>query len=262
MPDDSRDYIDDIRDLADVDAQVMERLKNTGPSQGFDDTRAVRVDLDAEGQLTGVRVDADWQRSLRDAELAPAVLGAYQQAVMQRLEAWGEAARSAEADPPRPRPRPGMSETVAGRLYERLETRGATVDDTRTLNGLLDMLDELDGAMRQADDDADAMSRTQVSGRSGSGHVTATVSGTGDLVGLEFDQRWIGRAHPANISRETMDALREARRRLAERTAERPPFARLTALASLAEDPVALAEYLGLDSFPTTPGRPSPGSFH
>jgi DNA-binding protein YbaB len=256
MPDDARDHIDDLRDRADVDAQVMEQLKNTGPSQGYDDTRSVRADLDAEGQLTGVQVNADWHRSLRDTELASAVLSAYQQAVMQRLEVWGEAAERAAADPPRPRPRPGMSDTVAGRLFERLEGTQVAIDDTRTLNRLLDMLDELDGAMQEAGADADAMSATKVSGRSSAGHATATVSGAGELVGLEFDQRWLGRAHAFNIGREAMDALQQARRRLAERTAERPPFARLNALASLAENPSALVEFLGIDDSP-----PFPGSF-
>lgn len=259
MPDESRDYIDDFRDLADVDAQVMERLKNTGPSQGFDDTRSVRVDLDAEGQLTGVRVDVGWQQSLQDSELGPAVLSAYQQAVMQRLEGWGEALDRAEADPPGPRPRPAMNETVAGRIFERLEGSGATIDDTRTLNRLLEMLDELDGAMEQANAEADAMSTTRVSGRSGAGHVTVTVSASGEPAEVEFEQRWLARAHAANIGRETMDALRQARRRLAERIAERPPLARLNALAAIAKDPTALMEYLGLDDSPGHPGPPSPG---
>lgn len=258
MPDDSRDRIDDLRDSVDVDAQIADQLKNPGPSQGFDDTRAVRVDLDAEGQLTGVKVDAGWQRSLRDGELAPAVLSAYQQAVTRRLEAWGQAA---EQSTPRPRPRPGMHETVIGRVQERLEARGVTIDDTRTLNRLLDMLDELDTAIQQAEADADAMAATKVSARSGSGHVTATVSGAGNLVGLEFDQRWVGRAHAFNISRETMDALGEARRRLAQRTAESAPFARLNALTALARDPSALIEHLGLDDSPPAPGQPYPGSF-
>lgn len=258
MPDDARDHIDDLRERADVDAQVVEQLKDTGPSQGFDGTRSVRVDLDAEGRLTGVRIDPDWHRSVRDTELASAVLGAYQQAVTRRLEAWGEAVERAEADPPRPRPRPGMSGTVPGQLFDRLGN--ATIDDTRTLNRLLDMLDELDGAMREADADADAMSATQVSGRSGQGHVTATVSGAGEPVGLEYDVRWLSHAHAANIGRETLDALQQARRRLAERTAERPPFARLNALASLAGDPSGLVEYLGLDDSPPHPG-PYPGSF-
>jgi DNA-binding protein YbaB len=119
MPDDARDHIDDIRDSVDVDAQVMEQLKNAGPSEGFDDTRSVRVDLDGEGQLTGIQVDPDWHRSIQDTELASAVLEAYQQAVTQRLELWGETVERAEGDPPSPRPRPPMSETTAGRMLER-----------------------------------------------------------------------------------------------------------------------------------------------
>jgi hypothetical protein len=108
--------------------------------------------------------------------------------------------------------------------------------------------------MQQANADADAMAATQVSGRSSSGHATATVSGSGDPVGLEFDAAWLGRAHAFNIGREAMDALQAARRRLAERTAESPPFAKLAALASLAENPSALIEYLGLDDSPPSHG--------
>ena len=254
MPDNPRDHIDDIRDSVDVDAQVVEQLKNAGPSQGFDGTRSVRVDLDDEGKLTGVQVDPDWHRSIQDTELGSAVLEAYQQAVTQRLEAWGETVERAEADPPSPRPRPPMSETTAGQLLERFGQSEATIDDTRALNGLLDMLDELEGAMEEANADADAMAATQVSGRSSSGHATATVSGTGDPVGMEFDAAWLGRAHAFNIGREAMDALQAARVRLAARTEESPPFAKLAALASLADNPSALIEYLGLDS------PPSPGS--
>lgn len=254
MPDDARDYIDDLRDSVDVDAQVMEQLKNTGPSQGFDSTRSVRVDLDPEGELVGIQVDPGWNRSVRDSELASAVLEAYQQAVTQRLEAMGEAAERAEANPPRPRPRAGLSETLPGQLLERAEQSQTPVDDTRTMNRLLDVLDELDSAMAESDADLDAVAATEVTARSGSGHVTATVSGAGQPVGLEFDLRWLGHAHAFNIGRESMDALEQARRRLAERTAERPPFARLNALASLADDPAALAEYLGLGDSPHSSG--------
>ncbi|NLU73170.1 hypothetical protein HCC61_10840 [Streptomyces sp. HNM0575] len=254
MPDDARDRIDDFRDSADVDAQVLEQLKNSGPSQGLDSTGSVTVDLDTEGQLAGIRVDPDWQRSLRDTELGSAVVEAYQQAATKRLEGWGEAVERAETDPPRPRPRPGMSDTVAGQLFERFEQTGATIDDTRAMNRLLDMLDELEGAMEQAGDDVDTMSATEVSGRSSSGHVTARVSGTGDPVGLDFDTRWLGRAHAFNIGREAAEALEQARRRLAERTEESPPFARLATLAALAENPSDLATYLGLDDSPPFPG--------
>ncbi|MFC7308146.1 hypothetical protein ACFQVC_28465 [Streptomyces monticola] len=254
MPDDARDRIDDIRDSADVDAQIFEQMKNSGPSQGLDDTGTVKVDLDEEGKLAGIRVDPNWRRSLRDTELASAVLGAYQQAVTQRLEAWGEAMERAEAEPPRPRPRPAMSETVAGQLYERFGQSG-TVDDTRALNRLLDMLDELDGAMQEANAEADSMATSQITGRSTSGHVTATVSGAGDPIGLDFDLHWLGRAHDFNIGREAMEALDQARRRLAEQTEESPPFARLATLATLAENPSDLAQYLGLQDAPPSYGR-------
>ncbi|NBE52156.1 YbaB/EbfC family nucleoid-associated protein [Streptomyces boluensis] len=254
MPDDARDRIDDIRDSADVDAQIFEQLKNSGPSEGLDDTGSVKVDLDGEGKLTGIRVDPNWRRSLRDTELASAVLGAYQQAVTQRLEGWGEVVERAEADPPRPRARPGMSESVAGQLYERFGQAG-TVDDARALNRLLDMLDELEGAMREANADADSIATSQITGRSTSGHVTATVSGSGDPVGLDFDSHWLGRAHDFNIGREAMEALDAARRRLAEMNEESPPFARLATLATLAESPSELAAYLGFEDAPPSSGR-------
>ncbi|OEV12493.1 DNA-binding protein YbaB [Streptomyces sp. Amel2xB2] len=255
MPDDARDRIDDFRDSADVDAQILEQLKNAGPSEGLDNTGSVKVDLDTEGKLAGIRVDPDWNRSLRGTELSSAVLEAYQQAATKRLEGWGEQIERAEADPPRPRPRPGMSDTVAGQLFERFEQTGATIDDTRAMNKLLDMLDELEGAMDQASADADSMATTEVTGRSSSGHVTATVSGTGDPVGLDFDTRWLERAHAFNIGREATEALEQARRRLAERTEESPPFARLSALAALAENPSDLADYLGIENTPP-PGSP------
>jgi hypothetical protein len=51
-----------------------------------------------------------------------------------------------------------------------------------------------------------------------------------------------------------MDALNQARHRLAERLAERQPLAKLNALAALAENPTALIEYLGLDDGPPYPG--------
>lgn len=247
MTDEARDRIDDIRDSADVDAQVFEQLKDAGPSQGSDGTGSVTVDLDTEGKLAGISVDPDWKRSLRDTELAPAVLEAYQEAVTKRLEKWGETIERAEADPPRPRPRPGMSETVAGQLLERLQQSGASVDDERAMHKLMDMLDEVEGALQEADSDAAAMAGTEVSARSGSGHVTATVSGSGDPVRLEFDLRWLERAHAFNIGRESQDALEQARRRLAEQAENNPPFERLSALAALAENPADLIAYLGID---------------
>ena len=63
------------------------------------------------------------------------------------------------------------------------------------------------------------------SGKSSNRHVTATSSGNGDLVGLDYDERWLESAHSFNIGRETTEASRcgAVRRARVTRDSQRPP---------------------------------------
>jgi hypothetical protein len=112
---------------------------------------------------------------------------------------------------------------------------------------LLDVLTQLDQALDEALDDADRRAGEQHTGRSSSRHVVATVSGGGDLVGLEYDEQWLADAHSFNVGRETTEAVADAVRAFAEAGDRSSATSPMASLLRFADDPASFAEHLGLD---------------
>jgi DNA-binding protein YbaB len=242
----SVDRLGRIRDDLDVDAQRFERAQaRLGALQAADTTGVVRVQTDADGLVTRVDVDAQWREHLTAESLAGAVLDAYTNTVAERSRLWAESLADDTAPAPAPRPAPSPGSSVAAQLKARiLAAGGDDVDVHETVARLTALVDELDRSLDEGLLQADQLAGLEHEGASSARHVRARVSGGGALVGVAYNEAWLTQAHPFNIGRETTEAIHAALRALvASQETERRP---MDALLRLAQDPSALAEYLGI----------------
>lgn len=245
MADESVDRIAEFRDEVDVEAQRFERARERiGPLNVTDTSGAVRVHTDADGLVTQVDVDTRWRDRLQPEGMGAAVQDAYGNAVAERSRAWaGEFTDEAQPEP-RPRPAQGIDSSAASQVMTRLEAAGEGADVQVILERMVQLLEDLDQRLDDGLARADRMAVQEYAGQSGPRHVRARVSGGGTLVGLEYDDRWLPQAHPFNIGRETTEAVHDALRALADsQSTDQDPMAELR---QLAEDPSALADYLGI----------------
>lgn len=201
----------ELRDASDVLLQQTSAAQSRlGPVQAADDSGEVTVRLGADGMLEAVQVGFNWAQRLTVVELAAAVLVALGQARAARLEQYGEAINEV-AEEPAPRARPSATHPVVGRFHERLATRDG--DSKAAAELVTEMLTDADLAVTEANRILDEHAHRTFHGRSRSGRVTATASGSGDLSALDIDAAWGAKAHPANLGREITDAVRAAGQR-------------------------------------------------
>jgi DNA-binding protein YbaB len=242
-----RERIDVLREDLDLESQRYEQAaQRLAPTQASDEHRTVEVRLDEDGAVEWVRVHETWRNHHDAASLGAAVMEAYSQAAGERARVWSEATIDEDQPPTRVRPAPRTLAMTDG-LTEALQARGNSVDP-HVLAALGAMLDELERGFDQAMADVEDRLTSPTSGHSTSGHVSAQVVGDGQLVSVEIDERWLGSAHSFNIGRETTDAIADARRRIAERSAAAMRESGLGRLQALAADPQALLRHLGLDA--------------
>lgn len=245
MANDTTDRIAELRDEVDVEAQRFERARQrVGERAATDASGAVRLRTDADGLVVEVTVDARWRDRLQPEALAAAVLEAYANGVAERSRAWAEDFADDTQEEPRPRPAPGLESSVAAELFRRLQATDGDADPGPVMERLVQLLEDLDRRLDDALDRAEQMGSREYSGQSSSRHVRARVSGGGELVGVEYDARWLPGAHSFNIGRETTEAIHAALRELAEGQATEPDP--MGELLRLADDPAALADYLGI----------------
>jgi DNA-binding protein YbaB len=249
----SEDWAEDLARLHDEVDKSAQRFADANahiePVTASDSTGAVTVTLDKAGVLQDVRVDAAWRKSLEPPMLGAAVQEATSTAAAQRTEAWSTrfAEQSNEPDPP-VRPMPPSSESVAGQLAAMSDETGAGAH-TAALEELLAMVKAVNSGIEQATSEVGAYLAAEYPGRSSSGHVRASVLGSGTIKELTYDKRWIEKAHHFNVGRETTEAIRDAHQKMANRSVpgiiDASPLGQVLALAN---DPMALAERLRLRS--------------
>lgn len=240
-----RERIDALREDLDVESQRYERAaERLAPAQASDEHRMVEVRLDVDGALEWVRVHERWRDHHEAATLGAAVMEAYGSAAGERARAWSEASIDDTQSSTRARPA-ARTLAMTDELAAALQARGNSLDPT-VLTALGEILDDLDRGFDQAMADVEDRLTSPTVGRSSSGHVTAQAVGDGQLVAVEMDERWLGSAHSFNIGRETTEAVVDARRRIAERSAASLRDSGLIRLQALAADPQAMVRHLGL----------------
>lgn len=245
------DRLYDVRDEVDRAAQAFGAAARPRREQyeGSNESGAVTVRVSADGVLTDVRVAMGWRDRVGATGLPSAVLAAVVAAVHGRLEDWGAGLEEVRTGPaPRVRPAPGLYDTLAGRLEDHVRAARTPTEVAAVQAALVDVMDELVRSVEEVTADVDAALTATVSGVSGKErHVVAELGLASDLVALAYDDGWLERAHPANIGRETVAAVDDARRALAGRSVSdvvaRSRLARMTAMF---DDPDAVSRRLGL----------------
>ena len=107
------------------------------------------------------------------------------------------------------------------------------------------MMGTLDELIADFDARLEAATSAEHVARSSSGHVTARCHVSGDVLDLDYDQRWLERAHAFNIGRETTDACRRAYLKATEKGLDAVVAeSRLAKLQALLQDPEAFAQAL------------------
>jgi DNA-binding protein YbaB len=197
----------EIRDQADRLGQAFEDAASVlGPTTGSDESGTVTVDLDRDGNVAAVRVDADWRQHHTPEELSAAVLAAMGRAVGDRMGTWAQTfVESAETHPERAtRPLP-VQDDFAARVTE---AAGGHLDEA----ALVELIGNLDAALEEANQAMERLANANYSARSTSGHVRARCHVSGQVLDLAYDQRWLETAHSFNIGRETTEAVTRAHR--------------------------------------------------
>lgn len=249
MADDTGDRLADLRDDLDRDVQRYESARDRlAPVTAADASGTVHVKLDRDGMIQAVMIDEQWRSQVGAEALPGAVQGAWAQAGLDRASQWGtDVAETVDEPAPSTRPAPTLSSTVLGQLSELVDSSPGTIGTQAAVEALASMLEEMERGVDEAFGQIDQRLAAQIKGRSSSGHVEATVSGAGAVVAITYDERWIDKAHHANVGRETTEAVHAALRKVGDTDpASVLDGTALGRLRRITEDPVALAEYLRL----------------
>jgi DNA-binding protein YbaB len=229
---------------------------------GSDATGSVTVTLDERGQVATVKLAASWRRRLGPDRLAEAVVEAVADASTRRLAAWAAAygegsgrsldAPSADADL-RPADNTEADAAVWDRgdfqrkLQEVATAPMSEADRLVALTGLLEIIEDIERGLDEVSGKLRAAVTSTFTGHSPGRHVTATVTGTGQVTAIRIDRTWMNEAHEINIGRHLAAAIRAANDQLAAQgvnrlVAESP----LGNVQRAAQDPLGLARRLRL----------------
>lgn len=209
---------------------------------GGDAAGAVTATVDGDGRVCAVTVARGWRGRVGPTGLSAAVRDAVRAATTARLGAWGSVAgidNKTDADP-------------AADLARRLAaaTDGVTMDVARgreVLREILSMLTTIDESLDELSTELRPGAQPVFTGRSGAGHVTTRVDGSGTVVDVVLDQRWLRGAAETGIARELGEAFESAYRSAAAHSPRSLiAHSRLGALQRMATDPALLAQRLGL----------------
>jgi DNA-binding protein YbaB len=214
---------------------------------GADESGQVHVQVDADGRVTDVSLERDWDSTLDPRALGTAVIQAVGAATTSRVTEWADRVADAadEEVPPTPTRAPEpLTINPSGQMIENLlyllhrvgqETnpparRGRPVADDY--------------------DDEDAPVRTRLTkGRSDGGHVVVALDGkTVARVEVETDTIWVGNANHLEVAGELRSAFAAAYRRADEEAPAVRSDSAVAELQALTADPQEfVAKLFGLD---------------
>lgn len=243
---------DSLDRLVQMESEVRKLARQLTPSEdpdaryeGRDATGAVWVSVDNAGRVCDADIDRGWRERISSEELGAAVQDAVTVATTARITAWGEAVAESDEEP-RGAPQVSAGDDIARGLQQAGAPRPGTGTDRMYLE-LLSLLERARESIGSVTAQVQAQMAEVYTGRSQAGHVAISINGGGQVVAVEYEQRWLARAAPTNIARETCEAF-EAAYELAPQTGvpDLVSDSPLGELQRLAADPTALARRLGL----------------
>lgn len=242
---------DDLRELL-RDAEGLKRQFAAGQSSaaqhhGQDSTGAVRVTADGDGRVTDIRIDSSWRQTVGATGLGAAVLEAVADASIRRLTAWGEAVADA---PPRPgsapEARPERTDGTPG-TTPRQPALPDGPEARQTMHELHVFLDGVEAELDEFEQRVDQRVNQQVVGRGPTHMVTVTVTGAGEVTGVDIRRRFLDRTDEPGIARELRAAFNAAYDRVGTLSiAALLGDGQLAKLHALGNDPLELLRRLGL----------------
>ena len=250
LPGSFRGLKDLERDAAVLAGKVKAAEAAVFQAAGRDQSEQVRVVLAALGRIAAVEVKPHWRSRVRPSGLSAAVLAAYREAGNRRLETWAAEINrtdvSSQTDGSDSMPQAsigGRSAIVAGFG----PSDESSHESIRRLWYLLqDVTDRLDDVVREVA----ACSQAVVAGRDPGGHVTASLTGAGELTDLTLDEAWVAEAGDREIGTALTSAITGGYAVVDQRAGEpmsRWPFPDLDRLSG---SPAALLVTLGLPADP------------
>jgi hypothetical protein len=222
-------------------ARFSAGARSMAPVTGTDPRKVAHVRLTADGTIDDVKVDGGWRNlSIAPAQLAGTVMEALADAANKRFAGWAEASMEPD-DAELTEEAPALADDFTERFFEAV---GAGFDEDGIAT-VIELTEDLLAAATAATEEAERAMHARISGRSSNRHVTATSSGNGDLIGLDYDVHWLESAHSFNIGRESTEAIHDAVRSAALASLETlSALQRITEFQSVSRDPGLLAGYL------------------
>jgi DNA-binding protein YbaB len=223
---------------------------------GRDPSEQVRVVLAALGRIASVEVEPRWRSRVDPGDLPAAVLMAYQEAGHRRLETWAaEISRPDETFQPAAGsaslPHTGNGGRSAMGLGSGPSDESSRESMRRLWYLLQDATDQLDDVVR----DATARGQAMVTGRDPGRHVTASLTGAGELLDLALEEAWVveagGREIGTAMTAAIIDGYALVDQRARESTSQWP----FPDLDRLSGSPAALLATLGLPRADTDDDR-------
>lgn len=236
------------QDAEDLQREFAVHQDPSAEYKGQDRAGAVRVALRGDGRVADVEVDRAWRDSVGVQGLSAAVLEAITNASMRRLTAWGKAVADEQAASG------AVSENRAGRERgsAKTDSRAAPpADNADAREALHQVVSMLEGVERDLDDLERRVTqrvRREVVGRGPSNMVTVTMTGGGQVSGVDIQPRFLQQAHERRIAQELRSAFDAAYAKAGKLSLEAVlGDGQLAKLHSLGSDPAAMLRKLGFD---------------
>jgi len=237
------DGIYDLRDEFDRRSQSYEAASAaTTTISAKDTTGSITVTI-VPGSPLEVQIGNAWAGSYSPAELGGAIVSTVTALATQRLEEWGEAvAESDEKAEPRTRPMPPESESPTARLRDAIEASEESPDLDAVFTDLLSILEEVNAGLESTMETIAQRTSAVHSGEDAGGRATAVVDGSGALVSIEFDERWLLNRSAFEVSNAANSAIAAAAQSAASEAPANPlAGTQLERFGSMLTDPDALS---------------------
>lgn len=214
IPGPDKSLLDDLRDLQTYAAQfqsVINTAKQAAPAgaTAYDTTGAAYAEIDAEGTPRVLKISQGWSSQLDAADLGPAVVEAYQTAVQQHLEQWGDDLQREgwQYDVREFDEKVAAAETPPANVFQVPTATGAPRDIGSLVS---DLIGELDFAHDLARQPATPAAGAAAGPAASAARVSVTITG-GQLGAVHIDAEWAQGKDAAAINGELSAALQTAR---------------------------------------------------